>query len=201
MAILSRILPMNFIFHRRRLKLAVRLLLAGLVVSGFCVCAPAQEQPTEYQVKAAFLEKFGKFVEWPDTAFAGAGAPLVIGVFGENPFRDDLENLAAKDTINGRAIVVRQIKSPADLKGCHVVFIPASMKAREPEALAAVRGLGILTVGEPDDFIQQGGMIKFVVENSRIRFEINGAAAHCAGLKISSKLLALARPADAKPPG
>ena len=192
---------MNFIFHRRRWKRAVRLLLAGLAVFGFCVCAPAQEQPTEYQVKAAFLEKFGKFVEWPDTAFAGAGSPLVIGVFGENPFRDDLENLAAKDTINGHAIVVRQIKSPADLKGCHVVFISALVKAREPEALAAVNGLGILTVGETDNFIQAGGMINFVIDNNRIRFEINDAAARRAGLKISSKLLALARPAAAKPPG
>jgi hypothetical protein len=192
---------MNFIFHRRRWKRAVRLLLAGLAVLGFCVCAPAQERPTEYQVKAAFLEKFGKFVEWPDTAFAGAGSPLVIGVFGENPFRDDLENLAAKDTINGHAIVVRQIKSPADLKGCHVVFISALVKAREPEALAAVNGLGILTVGETDNFIQAGGMINFVIDNSRIRFEINDAAARRAGLKISSKLLALARPAAAKPPG
>jgi len=191
---------MSFIFHCRVWKLAGWLLLAGLMVSAFCVCAPAQERPTEYQVKAAFLEKFGKFVEWPDTAFAKADSPLVIGVFGENPFRDDLENLAAKDTINGHAIVVRQIKSPADLKGCHVVFIPASVKARAPEALAAVQGLGILTVGETDDFIQAGGMIAFVVENSRIRFEINDAAARRAGLKISSKLLALARPAAAKPP-
>ena len=191
---------MNFIFHRRNWKPAKRFMLAGLAVLGFCVCAPAQERPTEYQVKAAFLEKFAKFVEWPDTAFAKADSPLVIGVFGENPFRDDLEKLAAKDTLNGHAIVVRQIKSPADLKGCHVVFIPASMKAKEPEALAEVKGLGILTVGETDDFIQQGGMINFVVENSRIRFEINDAAARRAGLKISSKLLALARPAAAKPP-
>jgi hypothetical protein len=191
---------MNFLLHRRSWKFGVRLLLAGLAVLGYCVCAPAQEQPTEYQVKAAFLEKFGKFVEWPGTALAGAGAPLVIGVFGENPFRDDLENLAAKDTINGHAMVVRQIKSPADLKGCHVVFIPASMKAREPEMLAEVKGLGILTVGETDDFIQHGGMINFVIENNRIRFEINDAAARRAGLKISSKLLALARPVAAKPP-
>jgi hypothetical protein len=186
---------MNLIFHRRDWKRAGRLMLAGLAVLGFCVCAPAQERPTEYQVKAAFLEKFGKFVEWPDTAFADAGSPLVIGVFDENPFRDDLEKLAAKDTINGHAIVVRQIKSPADLKGCHVVFIPASVKAREREVLAAVNGLGILTVSETDDFIQAGGMINFVIENSRIRFEINDAAARRAGLKISSKLLALARPA------
>lgn len=192
---------MNFIFHRRYWNFAVRLMLAGLAVSVFCVCAPAQERPTEYQAKAAFLEKFCQFVEWPEHAFAGDGSPLVIGVFGENPFRDALENLAAKDTINGHAIVVRQIKSPPDLKGCHVVFIPASVKAREPEALASVSGLGILTVGETDDFIQHGGMINFVVDNSRIRFEINDAAARRAGLKISSKLLALARPAAAKPPG
>jgi hypothetical protein len=191
---------MNFIFHRRDWRFAVRLMLAGLAVLGFCVCAPAQERPTEYQVKAVFLEKFGQFVEWPDHAFAGVGSPLVIGVFGENPFRDALENLAAKDTLNRRAIVVRQIKSPSDLKGCHVVFSPASVKAREPEVLAEVHGLGILTVGETDNFIQNGGMITFVVEDSRIRFEINDAAARCAGLKISSKLLALARPAAAKPP-
>jgi hypothetical protein len=155
--------------------------------------AQAQDRPTDYQVKAAFLAKFGKFVEWPDTAFATSNTPVIIGVFGDDPFGDALTSLAETDTINGRPIEVRDIKTPAELAGCHVVFIPASAKNSDREVMDAVAGLPVLTVGETDEFHDAGGMIEFIIENKQVHFRIRNEAARAAGLKISSKLLILAR--------
>jgi hypothetical protein len=157
----------------------------------------AQEsQPTEYQIKAAFLFNFAKFVEWPPAAFAEATSPMVIGVLGENPFRDDLERTIQGKTINNRPLVIKEFRSPAEATNCHVLFISTSEKQRLPEILKSLHGTSVLTVGETDRFIETGGMINFVAEGNKIRFQINEVAAESAGLKISSKLLSLAsRPA------
>jgi hypothetical protein len=157
----------------------------------------AQERPTDYQVKAVFLKNFGKFVEWPETAFADARAPLVIGVFGgadNDPFHGALDILAANDTINGRAIEVHSIKSLSDLRSCHILFVAAAAKSQERELLDAVNGMSILTVGDSDDFCNEGGMIQFIIKNDQVHFAINNAAARVAGLKVSSKLLILSQP-------
>jgi hypothetical protein len=157
----------------------------------------AQEsQPTEYQIKAAFLFNFAKFVEWPPAAFAEATSPMVIGVLGENPFGDDLEQTIRGKTINNRPLVIKEFRSPAEATNCHVLFISTSEKQRLPEILKSLHGASVLTVGETDRFTETGGMINFVAEGNKIRFQINEVAAKSAGLKISSKLLSLAsRPA------
>ena len=157
----------------------------------------AQEsQPTEYQIKAAFLFNFAKFVEWPPAAFAEATSPMVIGILGENPFRDDLERTIRGKTINNRPLVIKEFRSPAEATNCHVLFISTSEKQRLPEILKSLHGTSVLTVGETDRFIETGGMINFVAEGNKIRFQINEVAAKSAGLKISSKLSSLAsRPA------
>ena len=157
----------------------------------------AQEsQPTEYQIKAAFLFNFAKFVEWPPAAFAEATSPMVIGILGENPFGDDLERTIRGKTINNRPLVIKEFRSPAEATNCHVLFISTSEKQRLPEILKSLHGTSVLTVGETDRFIETGGMINFVAEGNKIRFQINEVAAESAGLKISSKLLSLAsRPA------
>ncbi|HZF01391.1 MAG TPA: YfiR family protein [Methylomirabilota bacterium] len=185
---------MNFIFQCCRRQSVKSLALASLMALAFCVSAPAQERPTEYQIKAAFLEKFGKFVEWPDDALANSNSPFVIGVFREDPFQEILEGLAAKDTIQGHAIEVRLVKALPDLKGCNILFIPASEKPQERDVLNAVNGLSILTVGDSDGFCGEGGMIQFIIENNQVHFAINNEAARATGLKISSKLLILAQP-------
>jgi hypothetical protein len=185
---------MNCIARRSRRQFATSLALAGLMAA-FCLCATAQEtRPSEYQVKAAFLLNFGKFVEWPTNAFACTNAPLVIGVFGNDPFHGDLEGVAAGQNINGHPVIVRQIKALPDLKACHILFIAASEKTRERELLKAVEGTGVLTVSETDDFIRAGGMINFIIEDSQVHFQINNNAARTARLSISSKLIKLARP-------
>jgi hypothetical protein len=164
--------------------------------------ALAQEgRPPDYRVKAAFLYNFGKFVEWPAGAFASNNAPLVIGVLGGDPFRGDCERLVANKSINGHPVVVRQISlsasarqepAYADLKRCHILFINASGAGNLPDILDTLRGAGVLTVTDDlERFNTSGVMINFVVEHESVRFEINDDAARRAGLKFSSKLLAL----------
>jgi hypothetical protein len=155
----------------------------------------AQEtQPTEYQLKAAFVFNFAKFVEWPPAAFAQAKSPLVIGILGENPFGDALERTIRDKTISDHPLVIKPLSSPAEGTNCHILFVCTSEKKRLPEILASLKGARVLTVGETDGFTQAGGMINFVQEASKIRFQINEAAAKGVGLKISSKLLSLASP-------
>jgi hypothetical protein len=162
----------------------------------------AQEtRPPDYRVKAAFIYNFGKFVEWPDTAFAATNAPLVIGVLGGDPFHGDCERIVANKTINGHPVIVRQISHPVsagqspgypDLKGCHILFISAAGTDNLPDILDALKGASVLTVTDNlDHFAASGAVINFVMENKSVRFEINDDAARRAGLKISSKLLML----------
>jgi hypothetical protein len=153
----------------------------------------AQEpQPTEYQIKAAFLFNFAKFVQWPPAAFAGVTSPIVVGVLGENPFHDDLARTVRNKTIDERPLVIKEFSSPIEATNCHILFISASEKNRLPEILKGLKGTSVLTVGEMEHFTESGGMINFVLRGKKIRFQINNDEASRAGLKISSKLMSLA---------
>jgi hypothetical protein len=147
---------------------------------------------TEYQVKALYLLNFTKYVDWPAEAFAGADAPITIGVLGENHFGDDLKTAVEGKTVNGRAIVVQAFNKDSDWGKCHVLFISGSEKKRLGEILGKVKTLPVLTVGESDQFTQQGGIINFVKRDGKIRLEIDLNAARQAKLQISSKLLSVA---------
>jgi hypothetical protein len=158
----------------------------------------AQEQssgPSEYQVKAAFLFNFAKFVEWPPESFADTNSPIIIGVLGNNPFGEDLERTVRNKTVEGRPFVVTQLSSAQGAKNCHILFISSSLSDRRrlAEVLDAVESSPVLTVSEMNRFVQSGGMINFVIEDGRVHFEINNNAARQVGLRISSKLLSLAR--------
>jgi hypothetical protein len=177
-------------FMRLRAKPILGLSLVWLLAVGG---GRAQESPpTEYQLKAAFLLNFAKFVEWPSAAFADSTSPIVLGILGENPFGDVLERTIRDKTINNRPLVVKGFRSSAEATNCHILFISTSEKARLPEILAGLRGASMLTVGETDRFTESGGMINFVRQGNKIRFQINEVAAKGVGLKISSKLLSLA---------
>jgi hypothetical protein len=155
----------------------------------------AQEsQPTEYQIKAAFLFNFAKFVEWPTAAFVGVTSPIVIGILGENPFRDDLARTIRNKTIDEHPLEIKELRSPTEATNCHILFISTSEKKRLPEILKGLKGTSVLTVGEMDRFTESGGMINFVLKGKKIRFQINNDEATRAGLKISSKLMSLALP-------
>ncbi len=149
-------------------------------------------QPSEYQLKAAFLFNFAKFVEWPPAAFAEPTAPLIIGILGENPFGDVLEETVRGKSLNNHPLAVRTFRSVAESTNCHVLFISSSEKKRLPEILKGIEGSAVLTVSEIDRFTETGGMINFVSEGNKIRLKINDGAAKTAGLKIGSKLLGLA---------
>lgn len=155
------------------------------------------EKPSEYQVKAAFLYNFGKFVAWPTNAFADAYAPLVIGVVGDDPFHGDLKRIVTGKKIDGHIVMIRPITKADQVKGCHIIFISSAAQKSPDDLLAALRQPGILTVTENvEHFMNSDFIINFVRVDNRIRFEINAPTAVKAGLKISSKLLPLSKPAE-----
>jgi len=153
--------------------------------------APSPAPAGHYPLKADLLYNFAKFVEWPAEAFYADNTPFRICVQGDDPFGPDLEP-APKKRVNGRSVVVQRGTGDDPLAGCHVVFIAVSEAPRLARALSRF-GPGVLTVSDIPGFAERGGTIGFVMERERVRFEINTDAAQRAGLKISSKLLKLAK--------
>jgi len=148
----------------------------------------------EYQIKAAMMVNFIQFVEWPNDPDLPADS-LTIGVFGTDNFKETLDQIEGR-IINGKRLAVRYLTSPKDLSQCQVVFVPESESYRMNEILRCVNGYPILTVGETDKFIQSGGIIRFYLEQNHVRFEINKTSAVNSKLKISAKLLEIARIVD-----
>lgn len=146
----------------------------------------------EYEIKAAYLYNFINYIDWPENAFPAPGGTITIGVVGQSPFGAALEVLNGKQ-VKGRTVALKQITDIKDLDQCQVVFINSSEKARLPELLGKLKDLRALTVSEIDGFAQQGGIINFISEHNKVRFEINPDAARQLGLNISSELLKLAK--------
>lgn len=149
--------------------------------------------PDEYEVKAGFLYNFSLFVRWPDHAFENPGSPLVFGVYGRDPFGRVLDRTLAGKRAHDREIVIRRFHRPQDVQGCHLLFVPRSSPEDLRRLFPQIAGLPILLVGEQEDFATQGGLISFYLEQSRVRFEINPEEARRREIRISSKLLGLAR--------
>lgn len=143
----------------------------------------------EYQVKAAFLYNFFQFVDWPPQAFAEPQEPLVIGVIGDDPFNGYLDELVRGEKIKSHPLVVRRYHQLDEIKQCHVLYVCQSESRHLKEVLSMVKGKNILTVSDADGFVRDGGIIRFVTENNKIRFKINVDAARAARLTISSKLM------------
>ena len=169
-----------------------RRFLAGLLLVTAAPSLAAQEVSKEYRVKAAFLYNFVKYVEWPAHAATG---PIVICVAGRNPFGNLLADTVRGETVAGRTLDARVILEPE--AGCHVIFVPSGANA--PAYLRSARSAPALTVGEANDFIEQGGLVRFYLDGGTVRFEINREAADRSGLRISSRLLQLARIVTAPP--
>lgn len=156
---------------------------------------------SEYTVKAAFLFHFAQFVEWPAEAFADANSPLTYCTIGEDAFRGALEESVNGKSIGNRRLQVKHVKELEQIAGCQVLFIAAGEKKRHGEELAMASKRPVLTVGETDGFATEGGIIGFFREQNKIRFEINLDAAGKAQLKISAKLLSLAKTVIGSPRG
>jgi YfiR/HmsC-like len=146
---------------------------------------------SEDEVKAAFLYNFAKFVEWPEAAFRGPREPLTLCVLGSDAFGRELEAAIDGKTVQGRQVVIRRTLQILGLEACRILFVSSSERPRFEQILASVGRRPVLTVGEDVTFARTGGIINFVVESKRIRFQINQGAAERAGLKISSRLLEL----------
>jgi hypothetical protein len=164
--------------------------------------AASTNGPLEYEVKAAFLFRFAQFVEWPAETFKDANEPFTYCTIGEDPFRGALERTMNGKTIGQRSLRVEHLSGAGKVGECQVLFVGApGDKKHVEETLAGARTLPILTVGEADQFAANGGAIGFCTEDNKIRFEVNLDAAGKAGLRISAKLLALAKTVLGAPKG
>ena len=164
--------------------------------AGFLCLATAFAQAAEgkiskeYQLKAAFLYNFTKFVEWPRARFPNETSPVVIGVLGRNPFDAELANVVNGRTLNGHPIVVRLVATAEEVRQVHLLFVPAGEESRLPAN--AWQNSSIVSVGESDAFADLGGTITFMQQDDKLRFAINVATAERDGLKLSAQLLKLA---------
>ena len=180
-------------------RLGILIVALGMTLNWTSTAAAQAVDPpdaSEYLIKAGFIYNFAKFVEWPSTAFSQPDSPIMIGVLGTDPFGSVLDHLVEDKKIGPRGFVVKRYKwgkDLKDLKECKILFVSASEKAHIDEIVQAVKGLPILMVGETPGFAERGGIIRFTLEDNRVRFEINVDAAHQADLNISSRLLTLAK--------
>ena len=190
--------PANVMLRRLAILLAVFSMTLNWTASAGAQAGEASDS-SEYLVKAGFIYNFAKFVEWPSTAFAEPDSPIVIGVLGTDPFGDIINHVVEGKKIGARGFVVRRFKWSKELKdskdftNCRILFVSSSEKMHFEEVVEAVKGLPILTVGEAPGFAERGGMIRLMLEDNRVRFEVNVEAAHEGNLNISSRLLTLAR--------
>jgi hypothetical protein len=166
------------------------LLIAMAAVLGSAFHAHAV-RPSEYQVKAVFLYNFAKFVEWPEAALPDTATTLVISILGEDPFGDAFASIEGK-TVKGRELVIKRFAELPDLEPCHILFISSLEKKRLSAILEHIKTSSILLVSEMEDFTQKGGMVNFVLQKKKVRFEISIETSEEAGLKLSSRLLKLA---------
>lgn len=153
----------------------------------------------EYSVKAAFLFHFAQFVDWPDGTFSKPDSPLVYCTIGEDPFQGALEATFKGKTIGSHPLEVRHLKKAVEARGCHVAFIGEPADKHLQDELVSLKGNPVLTVGETEQFMRNSGMIGFCIEENKIRFNINLEAAEKANLKISARLLMLAKTVIGKP--
>ncbi|MCH7567017.1 MAG: YfiR family protein [Nitrospirae bacterium] len=170
-----------------------RLFLAIAACCYFSGASSAYAESTrEYQIKAAFLYNFAKFVEWPADRFTDENSPMLLCVIGMDPFGPTLEQTVTGRKIKGRAIRIKRIKGINGLKRCHVLFVSSSERENIRDIVASLAGASVLTTGDMDRFANQGGIINLIKRGNKIRFEINSNAAAQSGLKLSSYLMGLA---------
>jgi hypothetical protein len=167
-----------------------RLLLA-LLLFHFAIGAHAQTSRVD-QIKAAFVYNFTKFIEWPSKSFTDVNAAIVIGVLGDSPMAAVLDDLVRDRKVNGRPITVRTIQSAAEAASTHILFVGAAESSRWAQVQAAIETRPVVTVGESPSFARSGGTINFVVQDDKLRFDINMTSAERSGVKISAQLQKLA---------
>lgn len=179
---------------RLRLRALVWAGLTGLLIGSGVECrAQAEPAAGEHAVKAAFLYRFAGYVDWPASAFAGAAAPLTIGVVGAEPLRTELQEVVRGRVVADRSVEVRKLAPGEPLAGVHILFLGRAEAGRVGALRSWLQDAPVLIVTEADGALAQGSMINFVVLDRRVRFEIALDAAEKHGLRLSSRLLAVAQ--------
>jgi YfiR/HmsC-like len=151
-----------------------------------------QPKVSEYQVKAVYLYNFGRFVQWPANAPTAKGDSFSICVLGQDPFGQTLDSTLAGETLDGKPVAVKRISTARDAGNCRILFISSTEESHLKDILAALDESCILTVSDMPAFSRRGGMIQFVLEGDKVRFEINLTKAETAKLTLSSELLKVA---------
>ena len=159
---------------------------------GVCNLSAQAPKITEYQVKAAYLANFGRFVEWPNSVAVAKSESFNICVLGHDPFGGALDAAVSGETIDRVPIAAKRISRPQDALDCRVLFISSSEDSQLREVLAALDKTSVLTVSDMPQFARRGGMVQFLLDGNRVRFEVNLAATQRVGLNLSSELLKLA---------
>lgn len=148
-------------------------------------------KPTDYDVKAVYLYNFGRFVEWPASVTEKSDA-FNVCVLGQDPFGPALDATLASETIGGKSVSARRISTPQEAANCQILFMSSAEDSRLNKIIEALDREAVLTVSDMPKFSQRGGMIQFVLEGKKVRFEVNLSAVQHAGLTLSSELLKVA---------
>lgn len=184
-----------------RVKLRFKLFIAALIFGcALCLNLRAQSPATEYQVKAAYLLNFGKFVTWPPAA-PPATDPFTICILGEDPFGSVLDSTVRGEKIDGRVVIVKRIRNSREVTSCGILYISRSEQGQMRRIASSLSKSGVLSVSDSPDFIHQGGAIQFTFAGNRVRFAVNLDAAQDAGLGLSSELLKVASSVHGKARG
>lgn len=157
----------------------------------FALPSYGQQKPTDYQVEAIYLYNFGKFVQWPANA-TEKNSEFAVCVLGQDPFGGALDAALAGATISGKHVIAKRISSAGESADCRILFLGSTEQGRLGKIIEAVEKQAVLTVSDIPEFSRRGGMIEFVMQESRVRFEVNLDAAQQAGLTLSSELLKVA---------
>jgi len=179
---------------RRRLRRLCQVLCLALMHAFIPKVAAGQKSSAgEYEVKAAMLYNLTRFVEWPPSAYPDSQAPTVLCILGRDPFGASLTSIVSKAIVNSRPLKIRHLQDDDSTRACHVLYISSSERKSIVRIFSSLKGFNVLTVGEMAQFAAHGGMIQFSLDEKQVRFEINLDAVLRADLKISSRLLVLAR--------
>jgi hypothetical protein len=178
--------------HRVIRSVALFAVLISLLLPGGWQQSGAQNSDEEYRVKAAFIFHFAQLVDWPADTQTGPNNSLFLCTLGADPFQGTLESTVAGKVIGNRIIRIRHLEEPQEMQACQIIFLGKAQSRRIPMLVADLRKAPVLTVGETAGFLDAGGMICFLLEQNKVRFDINLDAAGSANLKIGSRLLILA---------
>jgi hypothetical protein len=176
----------NQSFRTRWMHLSIALLLPL-----FWQAPVTAQAVSDYQVKAAYLYNFAKFVDWPADSFTSPRAPIRLCVLNDRAFQSQLEQIVSGKNITGRPVMAISVQTGEESRDCQVLYINSSQPPRHIFDL--LQGTSVLTVGETSGFLEQGGIINFVFQGDQVHFQVNHRAATQAGLHMSSRLLSVAK--------